>query len=160
VEPDGREHPVCPGCGFVYYLQPKLVAGALPVRDGRILLTRRAIEPARGLWTFPGGYVDWGEDVRAAAERETREEVALPIALEALHGIYSYPGSPVIVVYRGRVPPGAEPVPDPHEVLEAAYFGPEEIPWDALAFPSTRDALREWVRDGSPPAGPGPAARP
>ena len=146
VLPDAREHPVCPKCEFVYYSHPKLVAGTLPVREGRVLLTRRAIEPSRGLWTFPGGYVDWGEDVRDAALRETREEVGLAVELEGLHGLYSYPGAPVvIVVFRARVPEGLEVAADPHEVLETAYFGPGEIPWEDLAFPSTREALQDWL---------------
>ena len=146
ASPDRRLHPVCTGCEFVLYLHPKVVAGTLPIREGRVLLTRRAIEPSKGLWTFPGGYVDWGEDVRDAARRETLEEAGLAVELNGLHGIYSYAGVPVvIVVYRARVPEGAEPLPSPDEVLEAAYFGPGEIPWDELAFPSTREALAEWV---------------
>lgn len=146
IPPDGRRQAVCPGCDFVFYLQPKVVAGTLPVQGRRVLLTRRAIEPGRGLWTFPGGFVDWGEDVRAAARRETVEEVALDLLPGPLIGLYSYPGSPVVVaVYLADVPDGAEPVPAPSEVLEVAYFGPAEIPWERLAFPSTRDALRDWV---------------
>jgi ADP-ribose pyrophosphatase YjhB (NUDIX family) len=147
--PDDRDHPVCSACGFVFYLQPKVVAGTIPVRDGRALLTRRAIEPARGLWTFPGGYVDWGEDVREAARRETLEEVQLSVRLDALLGLYSYPGSPVVVVvYLAGVPEAIEPTPSASEVLEIAYFEPSEIPWGALAFPSTHDALRDWVARG------------
>lgn len=146
VPPDGRTHPVCAGCDFVFYLHPKVVAGTIPVRDGRILLTRRAIEPSLGLWTFPGGYVDWGEDVRAAARRETLEEVELAVRVDRLVGIYSYPGaSVVVVVFGATVPDGAEPVANADEVLEVAYFAPAEIPWEALAFPSTAAALRDWV---------------
>jgi 8-oxo-dGTP diphosphatase len=146
VPPDGREHPVCSACSFVYYLAPKVVAGTLPVHEGRVLLTRRAIEPALGLWTFPGGYVDWGEDVRDGARRETFEEVGLEVRLDGLLGVYSYPGSPVvIVVFMASAPAGRPPVPCAAEVLEAAYFAPEEIPWEALAFPSTREALEDWV---------------
>ena len=146
VPPDGRTNPVCSGCGFVFYLQPKVVAGTIPVREGRVLLTRRAIEPARGLWTFPGGYVDWGEDIREAARRETLEEVQLAVELDGLLGLYSYRGSPVVVaVFLAVVPDGMEPVPCATEVSEVAYFSPAEIPWDTLAFPSTRDALRDWL---------------
>jgi ADP-ribose pyrophosphatase YjhB (NUDIX family) len=143
---DGRVQPTCPACGFVYYLHPKLVAGTLPVRAGRVLLTRRAIEPARGRWTFPGGYVDWGEDLPSAARRETREEVELEVELGGLVGVYSYPAAPVvIVVYLATVPAGVEPGANPHEVLEVAFFAPDEIPWEELAFPSTREALQDWV---------------
>jgi ADP-ribose pyrophosphatase YjhB (NUDIX family) len=153
VAPDGREHPVCSGCTFVFYLAPKVVAGTLPVEAGRVLLTRRAIEPARGLWTFPGGYLDWGEDVRDGARRETLEEVGMAVRLDDLLGVYSYPGSPVVIVVFTASPlDRAEPVPCATEVLEAAYFAPEDIPWDALAFPSTREALRDWVaRAGAAP---------
>jgi ADP-ribose pyrophosphatase YjhB (NUDIX family) len=146
VGADGRVEPVCERCRFVFYLPPKVVAGTLPVRARRVLLVRRAIEPSRGLWTFPGGYVDWGEDVRDGARRETLEEVGLTVRLDGLLGLYSYPGAPVVVaVFLAAVPDGADPVPCETEVLEAAYFGPGEIPWEALAFPSTRDALQDWV---------------
>jgi ADP-ribose pyrophosphatase YjhB (NUDIX family) len=141
-----REHPVCEGCGFVFYLHPKLVAITIPVRDSRVLLARRAIEPAHGLWTFPGGYVDWGEDVAAAARREMREEVGLDLTPAGLIGIYSYPNAPVVIVaYHVTVPQGVEAMPDTHEVSEVRYFARQELPWDALAFRSTREALQDWL---------------
>jgi ADP-ribose pyrophosphatase YjhB (NUDIX family) len=149
VSRDMREHPVCEGCGFVCYLHPKLVAITIPVRDGRVLLTRRAIEPAHGLWTFPGGYVDWGEDLAAAARREMREEVGLDLPPAGLVGIYSYESAPVVIVaYHVTVPDGLEAVPDTHEVSEARYFALADLPWDALAFRSTREALEDWLRRG------------
>src|SRR5262245_65568582 len=135
VSRDMREYPVCSGCGFVGYLHPKLVAITIPVRDGRVLLTRRAIEPAHGLWTFPGGYVDWGESVAVAARREMREEVGLDLEPAGLVGIYSYEDSPgVIVAYQRTVPHGLEAKADAHEVSETGYFAREEIPWDTLAL--------------------------
>jgi ADP-ribose pyrophosphatase YjhB (NUDIX family) len=147
VSRDMREYPVCAGCGYVGYLHPKIVAVTIPVRDGRVLLTRRAIEPALGLWTFPGGYVDWGEDMVTAARREMREEVGLDLEPAGLLGIYSYPGAPVVIVaYHVTVPDGLEAKADAHEVSETGYFAREEIPWDALAFRSTRDALADWFR--------------
>jgi ADP-ribose pyrophosphatase YjhB (NUDIX family) len=147
VARDMREHPVCRGCGFVCYLHPKLVAVTIPVRAGRVLLARRAIEPAHGLWTFPGGYVDWGEDVAAAARREMREEVGLDLAPAGLVGIYSYADAPVVIVaYHVTVPDGLEAAADAHEVSEIGFFAREDIPWDALAFRSTREALEDWFR--------------
>jgi ADP-ribose pyrophosphatase YjhB (NUDIX family) len=145
VSRDMREHPVCGGCGFVFYLHPKLVAITIPVREGRVLLARRAIEPAHGLWTFPGGYVDWGEDVATAAQREMREEVGLDLAPEGLVGIYSYPAAPVVIVaYHVTLPHGLEAAADSQEVSEVRLFAREDIPWDALAFRSTREALADW----------------
>jgi ADP-ribose pyrophosphatase YjhB (NUDIX family) len=147
VSRDMREHPVCKACGFVFYLHPKIVAITIPVRDDRVLLTRRAIHPAHGLWTFPGGYVDWGESVADAARREMREEVGLDLAPEGLVGIYSYPEAPVVIVaYHVTVPEGLEAAADAHEVSEVGYFAREAIPWDALAFRSTREALEDWFR--------------
>lgn len=143
VPPDGREQPVCPRCRFVFYLNPKLVAGTIPELDGRILLTRRAIEPARGRWTFPGGFVDLGESVPAAAVRETLEETGLSVELTGLLDVYSEPEAPVVIVYRARVV-GGTPTPCA-EVDRLEWVSPAAIPWEALAFPSTHRALRDWV---------------
>lgn len=148
IPPDQKEEALCPACGFVFYLNPKVVAGAIVAEDGRILLIRRAIEPSRGKWTFPGGFVDWGESVAAAAVREVGEETGLAAQLDGLVGVYSYAGSPiVIVVYRGRVSGGT--LRANHEIQELAWVRPEEIPWAELAFPSTREALRDWLSGGS-----------
>lgn len=143
VPPDHREQAVCSRCRFVFYLNPKLVAGTIPEQDGCLLLTRRSISPGRGLWTFPGGFVDFGESVTDAAVRETFEETGLKVELTGLHNVYSYPGAPVIIVYRARVMSGTLTTCDENDELE--WVTPERIPWDALAFPSTREALREWV---------------
>ena len=152
VPPDQREQAVCSGCGFVFYLNPKLVAGTIPEQDGRILITRRAINPGRGLWTFPGGFVDFGETVTDAALRETFEETGLKVELLGLLNVYSYPGAPVIIVYRARVTGGTLTICEENDALE--WVTAQDIPWDGLAFPSTREALREWVAGrGHMPAG-------
>lgn len=135
---------VCPACEFVYYIDQKVVAGTLPIQDGRILLTRRAIHPAYGKWTFPGGYVDWGESVDAAALRETWEETGLTVELRGLVGVYSYEKSPVvIVVYEARVRGGTLTLCHENDRLE--WVTPAEIPWKELAFPSTVEALRDFL---------------
>jgi ADP-ribose pyrophosphatase YjhB (NUDIX family) len=143
VPPDQREQAVCSVCRFVFYLNPKVVAGTILEQDGRILLTRRAINPGRGLWTFPGGFVDFGETATDAALRETFEETGLRAELTGLLGVYSYPGAPVIIVYQARVTGGTLTPCNENDALE--WMKPSEIPWAALAFPSTREALREWV---------------
>ncbi|HEU5322621.1 MAG TPA: NUDIX hydrolase [Methylomirabilota bacterium] len=143
VPPDHREQAVCPRCRFVFYLNPKVVAATLPEQDGRVLLTRRAIDPGRGLWTYPGGFVDFGESVTDAAVRETFEETGLEVELAGLHNVYSYAGAPVIVVYLARVVGGALATCAENDALE--WAAPEAIPWETRAFPSTREALREWV---------------
>ena len=143
VPPDHREQAVCPRCRFVFYLNPKVVAGTIPERDGSLLLTRRSIHPGYGLWTFPGGFVDFGESVTDAAVRETFEETGLTVDLTGLLNVYSYSGSPVIIVYTARVTGGTPTPCDENDRVE--WVKASEIPWDALAFPSTRDALREWA---------------
>jgi ADP-ribose pyrophosphatase YjhB (NUDIX family) len=144
VGPDRRPEMVCGGCEFVYYLDQKVVAGTIPLVDGRLLLTRRAIEPSRGKWTFPGGYVDWGETVDAAALRETWEETGLTVALGALVGVYSYAATPVvIVVYTAEVLSGTLTLCHENDRLE--WVAPADIPWTELAFPSTQAALRDFL---------------
>jgi ADP-ribose pyrophosphatase YjhB (NUDIX family) len=129
----------------VFYLDPKIAVGTIIARaNGRLVLVRRAIEPGYGRWVFPGGYVDRGELLTAAAVREAREECGLDVRLDGLINIYSYPGhTPVIVVYAATALGGELVVDD--EGLEAAEFGRSAIPWDHLAFPSTRDALRDYL---------------
>ena len=137
------------GCGFVFYLDPKLAVGTIiSMPDGKIVLTRRAIEPGYGLWVFPGGYVDRGEDVRLAAVREAREEAGVDVRLDGLVGIYSYPGTTaVIVVYRATWLGGEFAMDDENSEIRA--FDPSDVPWDALAFRSTGEALRDYLENGN-----------
>ena len=144
TEPEGKVQLVCATCGYILYLNPKLVACTLPVLDGKLLLIRRGIEPGRGLWTIPGGYVDLGESTQEAAVRETLEEAGVEVTLQQLLGVYSYPGQmSAVVVYLAACPKA--PLLPGVEALEACFFTPEEIPWEQLAFRSTSDALRDWL---------------
>jgi 8-oxo-dGTP diphosphatase len=157
LPPDHREQAVCTRCRFVFYLNPKLVAGTVPMRDGRVLLTRRAIDPAKGKWTFPGGFVDFGERTMDAAVRETLEETGIEVSITGLLGVYSYPDSPVIVVYRAAVTGGTLTTCAENDAVE--WISPANIPWPDLAFPSTRDALSELLAGlgrMAPGVGPGP----
>ena len=134
---------VCTSCGFVFYLDPKVAVGTI-IRNqqGQIVLVRRAIEPGYGKWVFPGGYVDRGEEVMAAALREAREETGLEIRIDSLINVYSYPGrAPVIIVYAATMTGGCLACDE--ESLEAKFFAQDAIPWDELAFRSTHEALQE-----------------
>ena len=148
---------MCTGCGHIVYLDPKVAVGTIiRVADPRgagVVLVRRAIEPGYGLWVFPGGYVDQGEAVTAAAIREAREESGLDIRIDSLLNVYSYGGrSPIIVVYSATVTGGDLCADD--ECLEARVFLRDEIPWDALAFRSTAEALREYFESDPRPSPP------
>jgi 8-oxo-dGTP diphosphatase len=135
---------VCARCGFILYLDPKVAVGTvITAADERIVLVRRAIEPGYGLWVFPGGYVDRGEEITVAAVREAREEAGLKVRLDGLINIYSYPGRPIIiVVYKASIVGGDLEIDD--ESLEARLFSRAEIPWTELAFRSTREALEDY----------------
>lgn len=133
---------VCPHCGYAAYYNPKPVAAAIPLDDrGRVILLRRGFDPGQGLWTFPGGFVDLGESVPEAAQRESDEELGITIELQGLVGVYSRPEDRVVlIVYRARA------LGQPHtspEATEVHAFGIEEIPWQELAFWSTERALRD-----------------
>jgi 8-oxo-dGTP diphosphatase len=136
---------VCQACSFIFYQDPKLVAGTVFMLDGGIVLLKRGVEPALGKWVFPGGYVDRGESVPEAAVRETREESQLDVRLGPLLNVYSYPRSAhVIVVYAAEVIGGELTAAD--ESIEARIFSPNELPWHDLAFDSTKDALNDYVK--------------
>jgi ADP-ribose pyrophosphatase YjhB (NUDIX family) len=141
------ERLVCENCGFVFYLGPKLVAGALFELDGGIVLVQRDIEPGYGKWTFPGGFVERGETAEAAAEREVLEETGLEVRASSIVGLYSYEGQiPAIAVFRADVT-GGEPSPL-DETMDVKSFSRDVLPWAELAFPSTAHALRDYLGDG------------
>ena len=136
----GRERLVCDQCGEVQFLNPKVAAGTLILDDGRIVLVRRGIEPGYGLWTFPGGFVDLGESAQEGAARETLEESGLTVEIGKPAGVYTSSARDIIiVVFWARILGGSLCGAD--ECLEARLFRPSEIPWDELAFPSTRQLL-------------------
>jgi ADP-ribose pyrophosphatase YjhB (NUDIX family) len=132
----------CPRCGFMSYYNPKPVACAIPrTAAGEVVLLRRGFEPGKGLWTFPGGFVDLGESTEDAARRETREELELEVELGELVGVYSRPDDRVVLIVYAATALG-EPRTTP-EATEVRAFAPGDVPWDALAFWSTERALRD-----------------
>jgi ADP-ribose pyrophosphatase YjhB (NUDIX family) len=134
----------CPHCGYGAYYNPKPVAAVIPVTPRNdVILLRRAFDPGKDLWTFPGGFVDLGESVEDAAHRETMEEIGIAIELVRLVGVYSRPDSHVVlIVYAART---AEEPCKTEEASEVKAFDRGRLPWDELAFPSTRQALRDYL---------------
>ncbi len=144
---EGTARPVCSRCGRIIYHDPKVTAAAVVERDGKVLMVRRALDPGMGLWSLPGGYVDRGEVVERAAEREVLEETGLWVKVTGVVGVYSETGNPVIlVIYDSEIVEG-DLVPGP-EVQQVDFFLPEELP--PLAFPRDRQILEAWsnLRNG------------
>ena len=140
------ERLVCGSCGFVFYLGPKLVAGAIFELEGEIVLVQRDIEPGYGKWTFPGGFVERGERAEVAAEREVLEECGLEIRAGGIIGLYSYEGQiPAIAVFQAEVV-GGEPIPL-DETMDVKGFPNDGLPWSEMAFPSTEQALKDYLGD-------------
>ena len=136
---------MCEECGFVYYLGPKLVAGAIFELDGGIVLIQRDIEPGYGKWTFPGGFVERGERAEAAAQREVLEESGLEIEVSEIVGLYTYEGEvPAIAVFAAGVT-GGKPTPL-DETMDVRSFPRDSLPWAEMAFPSTEHALKDYLR--------------
>ncbi|HEX2222202.1 MAG TPA: NUDIX hydrolase [Candidatus Limnocylindria bacterium] len=143
LEPGERPRLVCPD-GHVTWRNPRIVVGTLPVRSGRVFLARRAIPPAAGRWSYPGGFLELGEAAQEGARRETEEETRLRVEIGRLIGAYSRPHAGVVtLVYEASVV-GGKPRPAA-ETSEVRDFGPDEIPWDELAFSTTYSALADWV---------------
>ncbi|MFO8088650.1 MAG: NUDIX hydrolase [Desulfatiglandaceae bacterium] len=136
---------VCTRCGYIYYLDPKVVACTLVEIDGGILLLKRAIEPGKGKWVVPGGFVDRGETVEAAAVRETKEECCIDVRIKRLAGVYSYPGETAVIVFY-EASPISKNFGVGDESADVRIFLPGDIPWPDLAFPSTRQALEKYIQ--------------
>lgn len=149
---DRQERHHCPACEKIHFLDPKVATCALVTGPRGILLIQRDIEPSRGLWSYPGGYMDRGETTAQAAAREVFEETGVTVACDRLLGVYSYPDSIVVViVYEAHVLEG-EACAGP-ECSDARWFLPSEIPWDQLAFPSVAQALKDLgVQENPAPA--------
>ena len=143
--PEGpRAVPVCTGCGRLHHLDPKVGVGAAVLdADGGLLLVRRAVPPARGLWALPAGYVDAGEDPREAAAREVREETGLDVRCGRLIDVYpGGGGASFFLAFEAELLGGALAAAD--EVTDAGFFAVGELP--ELAFPSTLAVVRRLTR--------------
>lgn len=143
--PDGDDRPrqVCDACGFINYVNPKIVVGAVAVLGDQILMCKRAIEPRRGYWTLPAGFMEEGETVEAAAQREAREEACAELIIDGLLAVYSVPRiSQVQLMFHARLAsPAIAAGPESEAVAMVRY---QDIPWADLAFPTVAWALRHF----------------
>jgi ADP-ribose pyrophosphatase YjhB (NUDIX family) len=145
-EDDNRDRAVCTACGTVHYENPLNVVGTVPVFEGRVLLCLRNIEPRRGFWTLPAGFMELGETTEQGALRETVEEAGAEIELEPLFTLLnvSHVGQ-VHLYYRARMT-SAKLDPGP-ETIEARLFDESEVPWDELAFRTVKYTLQRFFED-------------
>lgn len=146
--PDGDTRPrsVCGHCHLVHYQNPKIVAGCIAVWQEQILLCRRAIEPRRGFWTLPAGFMENGETLQQAASRETAEEACAQVTDLHLYTLFDLPHiSQVQVFFRAELVQGAFAVGE--ESLEVQLFAQDRIPWAELAFPTVGRTLECFFAD-------------
>jgi ADP-ribose pyrophosphatase YjhB (NUDIX family) len=141
---------VCPSCGFIAYVNPRLVVTTIPATDGgEAVLLRRGIEPGKGAWAQPGGFLEVDETVAEAAVRETLEETGLLVEPGEIVGLYSrLEAAVVVVVFEARIVGGVARITP--EALEVATFAPDAIPWEEIAFKTSYWAIRDWVSRRAP----------
>jgi ADP-ribose pyrophosphatase YjhB (NUDIX family) len=141
----GRMRRACPACGFVFFREPKVAAGALVERDGRVLLVRRSFVPKKGYWALPAGYMEVDEGPVATAIRECFEETGLVVRITGLFEVYYITNDPrgagVLILYRARVESGELAAGD--DASDVGFFAPGALP-HPIAFASTRRALARW----------------
>jgi ADP-ribose pyrophosphatase YjhB (NUDIX family) len=143
---DNLPRAVCTACGTVHYKNPLVVVGCVPEWDGRILLCRRAIEPRRGFWTIPAGFLENGESLATAAAREALEEACARVEIGSLLAIVNVlHAHQVHVMFRARLLDGRFGAGV--ESLEVELFGESQIPWAEIAFHSGTYALRRYFED-------------
>jgi ADP-ribose pyrophosphatase YjhB (NUDIX family) len=143
---DNRLRAVCPACGHIEYVNPKIVTGCIAEYGRKIVMAKRAIEPRRGFWTLPAGFMELGESADAGAAREALEEANAKIVCEQLYMTYSVPHiGQVYLLFRARL---VDPeVSAGEESLDACLMDEPDIPWKEIAFPMVTLTLRHYFED-------------
>ncbi|MEH6502358.1 MAG: NUDIX hydrolase [Cycloclasticus sp.] len=145
---DNRHRDVCDSCDLIHYQNPRIIAGCIPVWEDKILLCKRAINPRRGYWTLPAGFMELGETTEQAALRETLEEAQAIVQTDELYAVFNLPHiNQVYMMYRSALlkPEFSSGI----ESLDTRLFAEHEIPWDELAFETMRLSLEFYFKDRS-----------
>ena len=132
---DNRQRYVCEACGEIFYENPKIIAGCVPIWGEQVLLCKRAIEPRYGWWTLPAGFMENGETTMEAAARETLEEASTQVEILDLFAVFNLPQINQVYMMFQAVLPTLEFSPG-SESLECMLYHEQEIPWSELAFPT------------------------
>jgi ADP-ribose pyrophosphatase YjhB (NUDIX family) len=146
LDTETRDRLICNKCGFIAYVNPRVVVSTIPITDdGDVVLIRRAIEPGYGAWAQPGGFLEIDETAHEGAARETLEETNLVVETTDIVGVYTRPQAAVVVVcWEARILGGTPQATA--ESLEVRAFAPDAIPWPRIAFQTTAWALTDWLR--------------
>lgn len=143
---DTHERLFCAGCGYIHYVNPKIIAGCIIERDGKYLLCQRAIPPRPGTWTLPAGFMESGETTEDAALREVWEETGVRADILCPYSIFSVPRiSEVYIIFRASVI--EETGSFGPETLDYRFFAPDEIPWEEIYYPAIRQILERYITE-------------
>ncbi len=148
----GRKRKYCPSCGFVFFRDPKVGASVLVEHEGKILLVQRGIEPHKGKWCLPGGFVEFDESPEKAAIRECKEETNLDVKILSLLGIYPYlndmRGPGILIAYRVEITGNINELKPGDDAIVAKFFSPEELPpTEKIAFRTNREIIDKWLKE-------------
>ncbi len=148
----GRIRKFCPSCGFVFFRDPKVGASVVLEHNGKLLLVRRGINPHKGKWCLPGGFVEFDESPEKAAIRECKEETNLDVKIERLFGIYPYindiRGPGILIAYKVKVIGGIKGLKAGDDAESARFFSPVELPpMEEIAFRTNRDIIKKWLKE-------------
>jgi ADP-ribose pyrophosphatase YjhB (NUDIX family) len=148
----GRERRACRYCGFIHFADPKVAVGALVTDGARVLLVRRLAVPRIGFWALPAGYMDADELPEEALVREVAEETGVAVRVVELLGVAPLAGwtdrRGILLLYRAEpAEAGAQVSPAAgDDVSDVRWFAPDAIPWNEIAFESTAETLRDWLK--------------
>ena len=145
---DNRQRHSCNDCGYIHYINPRIIAGCIIQKEGKILLAKRAIEPRYGKWNWPAGFLEQNEDVITGAAREALEETGYEVKISHLQTIYSVPHvSQVFMLFVADII--AKKFENPGETLEMQLFNEKNIPWDEVAFSSNTFAIKKYFENNN-----------
>jgi len=145
-EGDNLERDCCTKCDSIHYLNPRVIVGTVPIKDNKVLLCKRAIQPRYGLWTLPAGFLENGETIEEGAFRETKEETNTEVEMGNLYAIFNIPQiNQVYMLHLAEVI--NEDYSKTSESLEVKFFTESNIPWEELAFPFVPRTLKNYFKD-------------
>jgi len=146
-EGDNRQRAVCTACHTIHYVNPRIIAGTLPMFENKMLLCKRAIEPRKGYWTLPAGFMEQGETLEVGAERETMEEAGIDITCGQLLASISVPHISQVHIFFLTHMADANHAQSTSESLEVKLFDIADIPWDEIAFPTVKQTMELYLED-------------